>query len=177
MCERWRCCSRCAPSQRDADGDERGRGDLLQEWSAHGVARVLLRARSSPGTARHHHFNKSARPKNHGGSARCWLLSAWSMLAATLQGMVTMTELLTTTHADRPKRSNVPSATARRVYWSARSALATHLGCVRVSTSTSWSTQGVIERRADGRFDQDQCRAEVHHASARGASAVATRGG
>jgi hypothetical protein len=60
------------------------------------------------------------------------------MLAATLQGMVTMTELVTTAHDDRVKRSNGAkrNGAASPVLVSA-SALATHLSCVR-STSRSW---------------------------------------
>ena len=80
------------------------------------------------------------------------------MLAATLQGMVTMTELVTT-HDDRPKRSNGAKRNgAARVLVSA-CALAAHLSCVR-SYIAKLVEQGVIERRADGRFDQDQCRAK-----------------
>ena len=53
----------------------------------------------------------------------------------------------------------MPSATARRVYWSA------HAHWRRISVAcrsyiTKLVEQGVIERRADGRFDQDQCRAK-----------------
>ena len=53
----------------------------------------------------------------------------------------------------------MPSATARRVYWSA------HPHWRRISVAcgsyiAKLVDQGVIERRADGRFDQDQCRAK-----------------
>ncbi len=67
-----------------------------------------------------------------------------------------MTEVVTTTH-DRPKPKR--QAMARRVlYWSAQP-LAVHLGCAR-SYIEQLVEQGVIERRADGAFDQDQCRSK-----------------
>ena len=55
--------------------------------------------------------------------------------------------------------ATVPSATARRVFWSALP----HWRCISVASGqyvAKLVEQGVIERRADGRFDQDQCRAK-----------------
>ena len=83
-----------------------------------------------------------------------------------------MAEVLT--HDDRPKRSNGAKRNGpARVLVSGR-ALAVHLSCVR-SYVQKLVEQGVIERRADGRFDQDQCRSK-YIASARGASAVTAFG-
>ena len=89
----------------------------------------------------------------------CWLLPAWSMLGATLQRDGDVMTVVLTTYDDRPKRSNGAKRNgAARVLVSA-SALAAHLSCVR-SYITELVDQGAIERRADGRFDQDQCRSK-----------------
>jgi hypothetical protein len=60
-----------------------------------------------------------------------------------------------TTHDEAKRRSN---GTARPVLVTA-SALATHLCCVRPYIN-KLVDQGVIERRDDGKFDQDVCRAK-----------------
>ena len=59
-----------------------------------------------------------------------------------------------TTHDDRVKRRNG----AARVLVTA-GPLAAHLSCVR-SYIAKLVDQGILERRSDGRFDQDQCRAK-----------------
>jgi hypothetical protein len=87
---------------------------------------------------------------------RCWLLRYWSMLARHGDGDV-MTVL--TTHNDRPERSNGAKRNgAARVLVTA-GALAAHLSCVS-SYIAKLVDQGILERRSDGRFDQDQCRAK-----------------
>jgi hypothetical protein len=53
--------------------------------------------------------------------------------------------------------ATAPSAMARRVYWLPQAAA--HLSCVR-SYIAKLVDQGILERRSDGRFDQDQCRAK-----------------
>src|SRR6476469_3881557 len=95
-------------------------------------------------------------PKIRGGSARCWLLRAL-VYARGDTGMVTMTEVLT--HDDRAEQSNGAKRNgAARVLVTA-GALAAHLSCVR-SYIAKLVDQGILERRSDGRFDQDQCRAK-----------------
>jgi hypothetical protein len=65
-----------------------------------------------------------------------------------------MTEALTTT-PDRPKPKRNGKATARRMLlcWSGYM-LAVHFGCSRRNVD-QLTAQGVIERRCNGRFDQD----------------------
>jgi hypothetical protein len=64
-----------------------------------------------------------------------------------------------TTHNDRPERSNGAKRNgAARVLVTA-GALAAHLSCVS-SYIAKLVDQGILERRSDGRFDQDQCRAK-----------------
>jgi hypothetical protein len=64
-----------------------------------------------------------------------------------------------TAHDDRAKQRNGAKRNgAARVLVSGR-ALAAHLCCVR-SYIAKLVEQGVIEKRDDGRFDQDQCRAK-----------------
>ena len=67
-----------------------------------------------------------------------------------------MTELAT--HDRAPPKPKRGSGAARPVLVSA-SALATHLSCVR-SYVKKLVDQGVIERRDNGTFDQDQCRSK-----------------
>ena len=87
---------------------------------------------------------------------RCWLLRSWSMLARHGDGDV-MTVL--TTHNDRPERSDGAKRNGAARVLVIAGALAAHLSCVR-SYIAKLVDQGILERRSDGRFDQDQCRAK-----------------
>jgi hypothetical protein len=82
------------------------------------------------------------------------LLPTWSMLAATCQGMVTMTELVT--HDERPKPSEHGPVLV------SGNRLATHFGVSRQHVERL-TAEGVIERRSDGLFDQDASRLRYNH--------------
>ena len=74
------------------------------------------------------------------------------MIAATWQGMVTMTELAT--HDERPKRINGAEHSPVLV---SGNRLATHFGVSRQHVER-FTAEDVIERRADGLFDQNVSR-------------------
>jgi hypothetical protein len=71
--------------------------------------------------------------------------------------MATMT-MTATAHDDRAKQRNGAKRSGAALLVTA-GALAAHLCCVR-SYIGKLVDQGVLERRADGRFDQDLCRAK-----------------
>ena len=78
---------------------------------------------------------------------------------------------ITTDDRPKPKRSNGAAHAAVLV---SGYELARHFGCSRQNVDLL-ASQGVIERRSDGLFDQDVCRLKyLTHARA---SAFATRGG
>jgi hypothetical protein len=120
------------------------------------ASRVLWACGSMRGNAGRCPFRVIRFAKSVVAAPRCWLLRSWSMLARHGDGDV-MTVL--TTHNDRPERSNGAKRNgAARVLVTA-GALAAHLSCVR-SYIAKLVDQGILERRSDGRFDQDQCRAK-----------------
>jgi hypothetical protein len=113
--------------------------------------RVFVRGNAGPCPFRVIRFAKSVV-----AVPRCWLLRSWSMLARHGDGDV-MTVL--TTHNDRPERSDGAKRNGAARVLVIAGALAAHLSCVR-SYIAKLVDQGILERRSDDRFDQDQCRAK-----------------